>query len=290
MKTSSERCANAVLLVSCPDRQGLIAAFSHFLHSYHGNIVDLEQHVDIGSERFFMRVEWALEGFSVDRGILPAAIGELAVRFNARWSLHFTDKVPRLAILVSRHSHCLLDLLARVQSHELGVTVPLVVSNHGDCRRFVEPLGIAYHELPVAPGSKDAQERELIKLLETHRIDFVVLARYMQILGARVIERFPERIINIHHSFLPAFPGARPYHRAYKRGVKLIGATSHYVTAELDAGPIIEQDVVRVSHTDAVDDMMRKGRDLEKLVLARAIWKHVQRKVLVYENRTLVFV
>ena len=282
--------ANAVLLVSCPDRQGLIAAFSQFLNERDGNIVDLEQHVDIASQRFFMRVEWAMRGFSLERDRLPGAVRELAARYDATWSLHFTDKVPRLAILVSRQSHCLLDLIARMQSGELSVTVPLVISNHPDCRRFVEPLGIEYHELSVTPETRDQQEANVLALLDEAKIDFVVLARYMQILSDRVVDKFPNRIINIHHSFLPAFSGARPYHGAFKRGVKLIGATSHYVTAELDAGPIIEQDVVRVSHTDSVKDMMRKGRDLEKLVLARAIYKHLQRKVLVHENRTLVFV
>lgn len=194
-----------------------------------------------------------------------------------------------MAVLVSRHSHCLLDILARIQSGELAVEVPVVVSNHDDCRRFVEPLGIEYHALPVTRGDKASQEAKLLAVLADRQIDFVVLARYMQILGAEVVDRYRNRIINIHHSFLPAFPGARPYHSAHERGVKIIGATSHYVTAELDAGPIIEQDVVRVSHSDSVDDMVHKGRDLEKLVLARAIWKHLQRKVLVSGNRTLVF-
>ncbi len=280
---------NAILLAACPDKRGLIAAFSAFIHEHHGNIVDLEQHVDIAERRFFMRIEWSLDGFAIGRRDLPAAVGELADAHQMRWSLHFTDQVPRMALLVSRHPHCLLDILARIQSGELAVAVPLVVSNHPDCGRFVEPLGIEYRELPVAPDNKAQQEAKLLALLEEKNIDFVVLARYMQILGAEIINRFENQIINIHHSFLPAFPGARPYHSAHQRGVKIIGATSHYVTAELDAGPIIEQDVVRVSHSDSVEDMVHKGRDLEKLVLARAIWKHLQRKVLVSGNRTLVF-
>ncbi len=289
MDDASSAPANAILLAACPDKGGLIAAFSAFIHEHHGNIVDLEQHVDLAARRFFMRVEWSLDGFALDRSALPAAIEKLAESRQMDWSLHFTDKVPRMAILVSRHSHCLLDILARIQSRELAVEVPLVVSNHADCARFVEPLGIDYRVLPITPESKAAQEAKLLDLLTEKHIDFMVLARYMQILGPRVVDRFPNRIINIHHSFLPAFPGARPYHSAHERGVKIIGATSHYVTADLDAGPIIEQDVVRVSHSDSVDDMVHKGRDLEKLVLARAIWKHVQRKVLVSGNRTLVF-
>ncbi len=289
MDDASSAPANAILLAACPDKGGLIAAFSAFIHEHHGNIVDLEQHVDLAARRFFMRVEWSLDGFALDRSALPAAIEKLAESRQMDWSLHFTDQVPRMAILVSRHSHCLLDILARIQSRELAVEVPLVVSNHADCARFVEPLGIDYRVLPITPESKAAQEAKLLDLLTEKHIDFMVLARYMQILGPRVVDRFPNRIINIHHSFLPAFPGARPYHSAHERGVKIIGATSHYVTADLDAGPIIEQDVVRVSHSDSVDDMVHKGRDLEKLVLARAIWKHVQRKVLVSGNRTLVF-
>lgn len=289
MDDASSAPANAILLAACPDKGGLIAAFSTFIHEHHGNIVDLEQHVDLAARRFFMRVEWSLDGFALDRSALPAAIEKLAESRQMDWSLHFTDQVPRMAILVSRHSHCLLDILARIQSRELEVEVPLVVSNHEDCARFLEPLGIDYRVLPITPESKAAQEAKLLGLLTEKRIDFMVLARYMQILGPRVVDRFPNRIINIHHSFLPAFPGARPYHSAHERGVKIIGATSHYVTADLDAGPIIEQDVVRVSHSDSVDDMVHKGRDLEKLVLARAIWKHVQRKVLVSGNRTLVF-
>lgn len=276
-------------MVSCPDQRGLIAAFSAFIHRHDGNIVDLEQHVDASEGRFFMRLEWSLENFALDRKELPGAIGQLVAARDLGWSLHYSDQVPRMAVLVSRYSHCLLDILARVQAQELAVELPLVVSNHPDCRQFVERLGIDYHELPVTADNKARQERAMIGLLEEQQIDFIVLARYMQILSPDIVSRYPNRIINIHHSFLPAFPGARPYHSAHDRGVKIIGATSHYVTTELDAGPIIEQDVVRVSHSDSIDDMMHKGRDLEKLVLARAIYKHVQRKVLVSGNRTLVF-
>lgn len=289
MNSSSDTTSNAILLTSCPDQRGLIAAFSSFLHKYNGNIVDLEQHVDTSEGRFFMRLEWSLAGFELTRQALPKAVGALAQSYGMDWSLHFTDEVPRMAVLVSRQSHCLLDILARIQSRELAVELPLVVSNHEDCRLFVEGMGIEYRQLPVTAANKTRQEASLVELLESQKIEFVVLARYMQILSAGFVAHFANRIINIHHSFLPAFPGARPYHLAHERGVKIIGATSHYVTAELDAGPIIEQDVVRVSHSDSVTDMMHKGRDLEKLVLARAIHKHVQRKVLVSGNRTLVF-
>lgn len=280
---------NAILLVSCPDQPGLIATFSGFVHEHEGNIVDLEQHVDESAQRFFMRLEWSLENFTLDHEVLIEAVGKLANSRNMDWSLHYSDRAPRMAIMVSRYSHCLLDLLARIQARELEVELPLVISNHPDCREFVEQLGIDYHEIPVTAASRASQEDQILELLEQEQIEFIVLARYMQILGPAFVSRYPNRIINIHHSFLPAFPGARPYHSAHERGVKVIGATSHYVTTELDAGPIIEQDVVRVSHSDSIEDMMHKGRDLEKLVLARAIYKHVQRKVLVSGNRTLVF-
>jgi len=280
---------NAILLTSCPDKRGLIGTFSNFVFEHNGNIVNLEQHVDAEEQRFFMRLEWALDEFALTRSELPNAVEKLATDHDMSWSLHFSDEVPRMAVFVSRQSHCLLDILARVQSRELAVELPLVISNHPDCRPFVEALGIAYHEVPISADNKAKQESQIIALLEEHKIELVVLARYMQILGPEFVDRFESRIINIHHSFLPAFPGARPYHSAHERGVKIIGATSHYVTRELDAGPIIEQDVVRVSHSDSIDDMVHKGRDLEKLVLARAVWKHVQRKVLVSGNRTLVF-
>lgn len=281
--------SNAILLASCADRRGLIAAFSNFLTQHKGNIVDLQQHVDIADKRFYMRLEWSLNGFTVAEGELPRAVQALAQAYDMSWSLHFSHAVPRMAVLVSRQSHCLLDLLARIQAGELPVSLPLVISNHPDCRQFVENLGIKYYELPVAPANKARQEARLGDLMQENDIDLIVLARYMQVLGGGFVSRFANRIINIHHSFLPAFPGAKPYHSAHERGVKIIGATSHYVTSELDAGPIIEQDVVRVSHSDSVQDMVRKGKDLEKLVLSRAIWKHVQRKVLVSGNRTLVF-
>lgn len=280
---------NAILLGACPDRRGLIAAFSQFVHDNNGNIVNLEQHVDTIEQRFFMRLEWSIDEFALPRHKLPEAVKALAENYSMNWSLHFSDQIPRMAVFVSRQPHCLLDILARIQADELRVELPLVVSNHPDCRSFVENLGVTYFEAPVSDDNRQVQESRVIAELESQRIEFIVLARYMQILSPEFVAKLPGRIINIHHSFLPAFPGARPYHSAHERGVKIIGATSHYVTADLDAGPIIEQDVVRVSHSDSVEDMVHKGKDLEKLVLARAIWKHVQRKVLVTGNRTLVF-
>ncbi len=279
----------AILLVSCPDRQGLVATVSGFISRHGGNIIDLEQYVDHEAGVFFMRVEWELDGFALDAGTLPQAVAELAAPLDMEWRLYFSDQRPRMAVLVSRHPHCLLDILARVQAGEWEVELPLVISNHPDLEPFVAPLGIPFHVLPVTPDTRRAQEQRMQALLEENGVEFLVLARYMQILTDAFVARWPGCIINIHHSFLPAFPGARPYHSAHARGVKIIGATSHYVTAELDAGPIIEQDVVRVTHNDSVEDLVRKGRDLEKLVLARAVWKHLQRKILVHGNRTVVF-
>lgn len=280
---------SAILLVSCPDQQGLVAALSTFISDKRGNILDLEQYVDAEGGRFFMRVQWDLAEFAIDAADLPGAIGELAARFDMDWRLHYSDERPRMAVFVSKYSHCMLDIFARIQANEWQVDIPCVISNHDDLRPLVENIGIAFHHLPVDAGNKAAQEQAVLEILREHDIDLIVLARYMQILSGEFIDHYPNRIINIHHSFLPAFPGARPYHSAHARGVKIIGATSHYVTRELDAGPIIEQDVTHVTHNDAVDDLIHKGRDLEKLVLARAIWKHLQRKILVHGNRTVVF-
>ncbi|MGD2111968.1 MAG: formyltetrahydrofolate deformylase [Gammaproteobacteria bacterium] len=281
---------SAILLIHCPDQKGIVISVTEFIFRNGGNILFLEQHVDAERHVFFMRIEWDLAGFTIG----DTKIGEyfetlVGRRFSMRWRLHFSDEVPRMALFVSRQPHCFYDLLARYEAGEWRAEIPLIISNHPDLRAAAERLGIDYVHLPVTPENRPEQERRQLALLEEHRVDFIVLARYMQILGDGFIRRYPERIINIHHSFLPAFPGARPYHSAHARGVKIIGATSHYATAELDAGPIIEQDVVRVSHEDAVQDMIRKGRDLEKVVLARAVWHHLRRNVLVYENRTVVF-
>ncbi|MCC5856670.1 MAG: formyltetrahydrofolate deformylase [Ectothiorhodospiraceae bacterium] len=281
---------SAQLLIHCPDRKGLIAAVTDFIARNDGNILDLDQHVDATRGVFFMRVEWELERFRLSRETIAGAFEtECGIPFSMHWKLHFSDEMPRMALFCSRLSHCVYDVLARCQSGEWRVEIPLIVSNHEDLRSVAESFGIPFHAVPVTPETKPEAEARQLALLREHKVDFVVLARYMQILSADFISRYPERIINIHHSFLPAFAGARPYHQAHDRGVKIIGATSHYVTTELDAGPIIEQDVARVTHKDSVEDLVRKGRDLEKIVLARAIWKHLQRKVLCYDNRTVVF-
>jgi formyltetrahydrofolate deformylase len=282
--------ASAILLIHCPDNKGIVATVSEFIYRNNGNITALAQHVDQDQQVFFMRIEWELDGF-----IIPDdKIGEyfdtlIAKKYDMQWQLHFSSEVPRLAIFVSRQPHCLYDLLARWKSGELEVAIPLIISNHEDLRPVAEQFGVDFHHFPICGATKGEQEEAQLELLARHRVEFIVLARYMQILSPAFISRYKNRIINIHHSFLPAFPGARPYHSAYERGVKIIGATSHYVTEELDAGPIIAQNVIRVSHADAVADLMRKGRDLEKVVLSQAVWHHLQRQILVYRNRTVVF-
>lgn len=280
---------HAVLLIACPDRQGIVAAVTRFIAEQHGNIVDLEQHVDPEQTTFLMRVEWALAGFTLDLGQFGRAFAAVATPFAMTWDLRLTAQRSRIALWVTSEPHCLYDLLARYRSNELNADIPLVVSNHETLRPLADQFGLPFQVLSVTPDTKaDAEERALA-LMREHRIDTLVLARYMQIIGPGLIRAFPNRIINIHHSFLPAFPGARPYHSAYERGVKIIGATSHYVTEELDRGPIIEQDVVHVSHKDGVADLIRKGRDLEKVVLARAVAAHLEHRVLVVGNRTVVF-
>lgn len=280
---------HAVLLLSCPDRKGIVASVSQFIYEHSGNIVHAEQYTDTEKGRFFMRIEWELEGFKLRREEIPGAFSSLAHRFQMEWSLRFTDYVPNVAIFVSKASHCLYELLLRRQSGEIIANIKLIISNHPDLRPVAETFGIPYYVFPVTPQTKSAVEKEELTLLQKHHIDLIVLARYMQILTSDFIAHYPNRIINIHHSFLPAFIGPRPYHQARERGVKIIGATSHYVTAELDAGPIIEQDVIRVSHRDSIADLIRKGRDIEKLVLARAVKHHLENRIIVYGNRTIVF-
>lgn len=280
----------AILLIHAPDQQGLVAAVSGFIARRGGNVVSLDQHVDAHTGVFFMRVEWQLSGFAVAPEALPDVIGrELAEPMGMAWQLHFSDQRPRLAVFVSKLPHCLYDILSRWQSGEWRVDIPLIISNHETLRPVAEQFGIPFHCFPITADNKADQERRELELLQEHAVDLVVLARYMQIVSPVLVEAFPERMINIHHSFLPAFAGAKPYHAAHERGVKIIGATSHYVTEDLDAGPIIDQDVSAISHRDAVEDLIRKGRDLEKIVLARAVWSHLQRNVLCYGNRTVVF-
>lgn len=280
---------HAVLLIACPDRQGIVAAVTRFIAEHRGNIVDLEQHVDTESATFLMRVEWARAGFTLEPTQFDHAFAGVASTFAMIWDLRLTARRARLALWVTREPHCLYDLLARYRSHELNADIPLVVSNHDTLRPLAEQFGLPFQVIPVTPDTKAEAEGRALALMREHRIDTLVLARYMQIIGPGLIQAYPHRIINIHHSFLPAFPGARPYHSAYERGVKIIGATSHYVTEELDRGPIIEQDVVHVSHKDGVADLIRKGRDLEKVVLARAVTAHLEHRVLVVGNRTVVF-
>jgi formyltetrahydrofolate deformylase len=279
----------ATLLLSCPDQKGLVAAVSAFLYEHDGNIVHADQHTDIEEGVFLQRVEWTLDGFRLSRSDIAAAFSPIAARFGMSWSLRFSDATTRVAILVSQQAHCLYDLLARWRMGELRCDIPVVVSNHGDLDGVASDFGVEFHHLPVTPESKPDQEAAIARLLDRHDIDVLVLARYMQILSPAFVARHPAGIINIHHSFLPAFAGARPYHQAHERGVKIIGATAHYVTADLDAGPIIAQDVAQVSHRDSVPDLVRTGRDLEKTVLARAVRLHLDHRVLVYGNRTVIF-
>ncbi len=280
---------SAILLIHCPDRQGIVAAVTDFIATHHGNILHLEQHVDAEHQVFFMRVMWDLRGFALANDEIGAVFRQrIAERFAMQWLLSFSSERLRMAVFVSRLPHCLYDILARYQT-EWAVEIPLIVSNHTELEPIARRFDIPYHVFEITRENKQAQEQRQLTLLHEQRIDLVVLARYMQIISDSFVAHYPNRIINIHHSFLPAFPGARPYHSAHERGVKIIGATSHYVTADLDAGPIIEQDVVRVSHRNTVADMIRLGRDLEKVVLSRAVWYHLQRKILVYGNRTVIF-
>ncbi len=279
----------AVLLLSCPDQKGLVAAVSDFLYRNGGNITHADQHTDLEGGVFLQRVEWELASFAIPRDDIVGAFRPIAERFGMRWSLRFSDYVPRVALLVSKLPHCVYDLLARWRLGEMQAQIPLVISNHDDARSIAEEFGLEFQYLPVTAATKAAQESRLRALIDEARVDLVVLARYMQILSAEFTGAYPERIINIHHSFLPAFAGGRPYHQAHERGVKIIGATAHYATADLDQGPIIDQDVARVSHRDSVDDLVRKGRDLEKVVLARAVDLHLRNRVLVYGNKTVVF-
>ncbi|MGY8644190.1 MAG: formyltetrahydrofolate deformylase [Verrucomicrobiales bacterium] len=279
----------AILLMSCPDQPGIVSAISGFISENSGNILHLEQHVDSEVGAFFMRVEWEVDGFAISRSEIKSAFAPLAEKFSMEWALHFSDIKPRVAIFVTKDNHCIYDLLSRHESGELPMEVPLIISNRMDLKPAADRFGIPFYHFPITKATKAAQEAEEIALLREHQIDTVVLARYMQILSSQMVDAFPSQIINIHHSFLPAFPGARPYHSAHARGVKLIGATSHYVTEELDEGPIIAQDVIRVSHRDSVKDFVRKGKDLEQVVLSRAVWNHLRRRVLPFRNQTVVF-
>ncbi|OAV65396.1 Formyltetrahydrofolate deformylase [Bacteroidales bacterium Barb6XT] len=286
----NNRKTTSILLVHCPDQPGIIAVVTDFITVNGGNILYLDQHVDTVQNVFFMRVEWELERFVIPKDKIGEYFDTLyASKYRMYFRLYFNDYKPRMAVFVSKISHCLYDLLARYTAEEWNVEIPLIVSNHTDLEHVAVRFGIPFHVFPVTKDNKAAQEAAELRLLKESRIDFIVLARYMQIITGDIINAYPDKIINIHHSFLPAFAGAKPYHAAFERGVKLIGATSHYVTTELDAGPIIEQDIVRISHKDTVNTLIRKGRDLEKIVLARAVEKHIERKVLTCKNKTVVF-
>ena len=280
----------AKLLLYCPDKPGILAEVTDFITVNKGNIIYLDQHVDHVENIFFMRIEWELQDFLIPQEKIEDYFATLyAQKYAMSFRLYFSDTKPRMAIFVSKMSHCLFDMLARYTAGEWNVDIPLIVSNHPDLQHVAERFGIPFYLFPITKENKAEQERLEMDLLAKYNITFIVLARYMQVISEQMIDAYPNRIINIHHSFLPAFVGAKPYHAAFERGVKLIGATSHYVTTDLDAGPIIEQDIVRITHKDTVQDLINKGKDLEKIVLSRAVQKHIERKVLVYKNKTVIF-
>jgi len=283
MKTS------AILLISCPDTKGVVAAISDFVFRHNGNILHADEHADEGSNLFLMRVEFDPKDFTIDLADFSKHFSPVAARFSMQWRLARSDYRPRMIILVSKYDHCLVDLLYRHKSGELTCDIPLIISNHPDNQPIADFYRIPFVVVPVTKENKPEAERKILDFITQNNFDFLVLARYMQVLSNEFVNRFPQRIINIHHSFLPAFVGAKPYHQAFTRGVKLIGATSHYVTEVLDDGPIIEQDVIRISHRDSLDDLLQKGRDLEKVVLSRAVRWHIENRILLYGNKTVVF-
>jgi len=281
--------SHAILLISCSDTKGITAAVTDFVFRHDGNIVHADQHIDEQSNTFFMRIEWDLEGFALAKEEAAQKFADIADRFGMTWNLHLTDEPIKVAVFVSKHLHCLVDLMYRQRSGQLPCEIACVVSNHPDAKGLAKDHGISFHEIPITPENKQEQEAEEIQLLKDAGIEYVVLARYHQILSESFVSQFKNRIINIHHSFLPAFVGKSPYQQAYQKGVKIIGATSHFVTKNLDQGPIIEQDTARVSHRDTLQDMVRKGEDLERMVLSRAMLWTLQRKILCYGNKTVVF-
>ena len=280
----------AKLLLHCPDKPGILAEVTDFITVNKGNIIYLDQYVDHVENIFFMRIEWELKDFLVPQEKIEDYFRTLyGQKYEMDFRLYFSDVKPRMAIFVSKMSHCLFDMLARYTAGEWNVEIPLIISNHPDLQHVAERFGIPFYLFPITKETKEEQERKEMEFHAKHKITFIVLARYMQVISEQMINAYPNKIINIHHSFLPAFVGAKPYHAAFQRGVKIIGATSHYVTTELDAGPIIEQDVVRITHKDSIEDLVNKGKDLEKIVLSRAVQKHIERKILAYKNKTVIF-
>jgi formyltetrahydrofolate deformylase len=286
---SSKSSDRAILLLSCPDTTGIVAEVSHFVFTYGGNIIDSHQHSDRESGTFFMRLEWSLENFTLPKKKLAQAFDAIAHKFSMDYRIEYSDQMKRMAIMVSKTDHCLYDLILRNKEGETHANISLIMSNHEDCRSIADFFDIPFYYVPVTKETKKEAEAEQLRILEENDISLIVLARYMQILSAEFVDNFPNQIINIHHSFLPAFIGAKPYHQAFERGVKLIGATSHYVTSDLDQGPIIEQDVTRVSHKDGVHDLVMKGRNLEKLVLSSAVKLDLEHRILTFGNKTIVF-
>ncbi len=286
----SKKNKTAIIRIHCPDQRGLVARVTDFIHRNNGNIIALDQHTDNEQSYFFMRLEFEINGFGLTQEqISPAFEHAIATPCKMNWSIEFNEDVHRMAIFVSKSSHCIYDLLARVQGGEWNVEVPVIVSNHMDLKPIADQFGIPFEYIPITADTKAEQEKKTVELLRSYNVNLIVLARYMQVVSDDFIKQFPQQIINIHHSFLPAFAGGRPYHAAYERGVKIIGATGHYVTADLDAGPIIEQDIIRISHHDSINSLVQKGKDIEKIVLARAVRAHLKRKTLVYQNRTIIF-
>jgi formyltetrahydrofolate deformylase len=280
---------SATLLITCPDTKGIVAAIADFLYQHNANILHADQHQDAENSLFLMRVEWDLKDFSLDEASFAEAFQGIAKTYKMSWELKFSKDKPLMAIMVSQYDHCLADLLHRHKNNELQCEIPLIISNHLDAQKLAEFYDIPFFHIPVEKDKKKEAEAEQFALFDKFQVDFIVLARYMQILSEDFVKRYPQRVINIHHSFLPAFIGARPYHRAFERGVKLIGATSHYVTEVLDEGPIIEQDIDRISHRDQVEDLIQKGRDLERIVLSKAVRWHIENRILIYANKTVIF-
>jgi formyltetrahydrofolate deformylase len=279
----------ATLLITCPDTKGIVAAIADFLYQHNANILHADQHQDAENSLFLMRVEWDLKDFSLDEASFAKAFESIAKTYKMTWELKLSKDTPRMAIMVSQYDHCLADLLHRYKNNELQCDIPLIISNHLNTQKLAEFYGIPFFHIPVEKDKKKEAEEKQFALFDQYQVDFIVLARYMQILSEDFVKRYPQRVINIHHSFLPAFIGARPYHRAFERGVKLIGATSHYVTEVLDEGPIIEQDIDRISHRDQVEDLIQKGRDLERIVLSKAVRWHIENRILIYANKTVIF-